>query len=437
MRLLCVILVTLSVLFGISAEAAPKDWTFIVYINADNNLNNFGVKDQIEMTKVGSNDWLNIVTVLDLENKPATMNYIEHDSVVLLQQLGEVDMGDHVFFAKIVNQIITNYPAKHYAVIIWNHGSGWKNNNAAKGISYDDSSNNHITTQQLSVALKTIRDKLGRNIDILGMDACLMQTIEVAYEIAPNTDIIIASQDLEPGDGYPYEDILRQLTPGMSPETFSKLWVNAYADSYSGGSQGLESATQSALRSIALPVLIDAISGFAKALMTTHDTAKIKHALSKAQNFHNSSNIDLLHFANLLFETSDIALQTAILKLQSAHQQALLINKATGTQNKNARGLSIYFPNSLSDLQSYEYLSFAKHSMWDDMLKYWHRDAIAQTIILDLQNNATDSLSLYAQHINPQFADYIISRIRFAIFTERNLTNNHLKLLLEKLSPVD
>lgn len=434
MRLLCTILAIFFCLLHISAEAVLKDWTIITYINADNNLNDFGLKDQQEMTKVGSNEWLNIITILDLENKPATINFIERGTAVLLQQLGEVDMGDYIFFAHTINQIVGDYPAKHYAIIIWNHGSGWKNNTATKGISYDDSSGNHITTQQLGMGLKMIRNKLGQNIDILGMDACLMQTIEVAYEIAPSVDIIIASQDLEPGDGYPYNLILESLTPNMSPEKFGCLWVKSYASSYNNGSQGMEATTQSALRSIALPALIDAISGFAKAIMATSDIVATKQALQQVQTFHNKSNIDLLHFTDLLSKTQDTALQTAISKLQLACRQAVLINQTTGTQNKHASGLSIYFPQSLSELQSYQQLTFAQHSMWDDMLKHWYRDDIVKLITLDLQNNTNSFLNRYMHDINPEFANYIISRIKFATFTERTLSAQQLKLLTELLS---
>mgnify|MGYP001563507047 FL=1 len=34
-------------------QAAEKEWTWLVFLNADNNLDQFGVQDEQEMAKVG------------------------------------------------------------------------------------------------------------------------------------------------------------------------------------------------------------------------------------------------------------------------------------------------------------------------------------------------------------------------------------------------
>ena len=153
----------LTILLGLSftptyAETKPiKDWTVAVFLNADNNLDKFGVEDQNEMAKVGSNDYMNVVTLIDREKGPAQINYIEKDNIKKLKDMGELDMGDYKEFVKFAKFIKANYPAKHYSFTFWNHGSGWRNKKEKalfRGVSYDDSSNNHITTEQLSIALK-------------------------------------------------------------------------------------------------------------------------------------------------------------------------------------------------------------------------------------------------------------------------------------------
>ena len=40
-------------------------------------------------------------------------------------------------------------------------------------------------------------------IDLLGMDACLMSTLEVAYQTRANAVNVVGSEELEPGDGWP------------------------------------------------------------------------------------------------------------------------------------------------------------------------------------------------------------------------------------------
>lgn len=197
-------------------QAVIKDWTVMVFINADNNLDYFGEKDQNEMAEVGSNDWLNIITLLDRQNKPAKMNFVKKGTIETIKDMGEVDMGDYKVLVQFVKDTVAAYPAKKYALIIWNHGSGWKDPSASgemqslfRGLSYDDQSGNHMTTAELGKAAKEIKGILGKNLDIWGMDACLMQMVEVAYALKDNCGYVVASEETEPGDGYPYTDILK------------------------------------------------------------------------------------------------------------------------------------------------------------------------------------------------------------------------------------
>ncbi|MBF0503435.1 MAG: hypothetical protein HQM09_25195, partial [Candidatus Riflebacteria bacterium] len=118
-----------------------KDWTFAVFLNADNNLDPFGVEDMNEMSKVGSNDWLNVVTLTGREDGSRSYNYITKGNVGKFKDPGKVDMGDYHQLINFTQFIVTNFPAKHYAIVIWNHGSGWKKHDSiiTRGISYDDS----------------------------------------------------------------------------------------------------------------------------------------------------------------------------------------------------------------------------------------------------------------------------------------------------------
>ncbi|NLH39889.1 MAG: hypothetical protein GX445_07500, partial [Elusimicrobia bacterium] len=165
---------------------AQKEWTVMVYLNAKNNLEPFGISDMNEMEMVGSNDNLNIVVQFgrikgyDTTNgdwKTTRRYYVTKDTDTktinsqMVADLGKVDMGDYkslIDFGKWVKQ---NYPAKKYLLVVWNHGSGWEKSMGlpiTKGISYDDETGNHINTPQLGMALKEIG-----KIDILNFDACL------------------------------------------------------------------------------------------------------------------------------------------------------------------------------------------------------------------------------------------------------------------------
>ena len=364
-----------TILFATVSSAATKEWTLAVFLNADNNLDRFGAADEVEMSKVGSNANLNIVTLIDREMGPAQINYIEKDKITKIKDMGELDMGDYKVFVNFVKFVKKNYPAKHYAFVFWNHGSGWKNKKEAasvcKGISYDDSTHNHISTNQLTTALSQAKEIIGKNIDVLCFDACLMQMIEVAYAVRDSVDYMVASEETEPGKGAPYTEILQGFKKNMTAKEFSVNWVNAYGDSYNGGSQGTALSTLSALDMSKLGKIVDAINGFAKSAMTKDYSRTFRQANVFVQKYAYPDNVDIVHFMQLVKEKvkGDIALVTAIDKVISSVKEAIVCNRWNTEKAKNSNGLAIWFPTSYLIPWVYKDLAFAKDSMWDEMLK--------------------------------------------------------------------
>ena len=413
------------------ASAQVKDWTVAVFLNADNNLDPFGVEDQEEMSRVGSNANLNIVTLIDRERGPAQINYIEKNNIVKIKDMGELDMGNYNEFVKFARFIKENYPAKHYSFSIWNHGSGWKNKNVNaifRGISYDDSSNNHITNAQLTNATAEIAKVLGQKIDILNMDACLMQMVEVGHAVKDNVRFMVASEELEPGKGAPYDDILAGIRKGMTPEAFANNWVNAFAKSYTGGSQGHDESTQSAVDMSKFSAMVDATDGLAKALMSGKYSADVKAVLATTQKFDFPENIDMLHFAELLKArmSANESVKTACDKLLVAGKAAVINSKNTGYSTKNAKGIAIYLPATFRVEAKYLTLSFAKESLWDDMIQTLLKRDLAETIVNDIKAGSLDEMrNLVASAAgNPESADlyrFIIRELNYEMYTENAL----------------
>ncbi len=69
-----------------SQAGEPKDWTFIVYMAADNDLRGFAARNIKQMAAVGSSEFINIVVQLDIKisgNKKVTRRYyIEHNKIL-------------------------------------------------------------------------------------------------------------------------------------------------------------------------------------------------------------------------------------------------------------------------------------------------------------------------------------------------------------------
>ncbi len=400
-RVSSIIIVAALIFSSFSADlsAAPqvKEWTLAVFLNADNNLDPFGVEDQNEMSRVGSSDFLNIVSLIDREHGPATINYIEKNNIVKVKDMGELDMGDYRQLVNFIRFVKENYPAKRYCITIWNHGSGWKNKNENaifRGISYDDSSNNHITNAQLSVALKEINQIIGKKVDILNFDACLMQMVEVVHACKDYTQYIVASEELEPGKGAPYDDILKGVRPGMDAEAYARNWVKAFAKSYNGGSQGYDESTQSAIDCAKFGPMMDALNGFAKTTMSGKYARDFGMVLRQVQKFGYPENIDLVHFVTLLKAQlkNDEAMKTACDKILAAAGNIIIENATTGYSTKNAKGIAIYLPANFLPEAKYKTLSFTKESMWDEMMGVLLNRDMTDKIVDEVKEGKLDAL---------------------------------------------
>ncbi|MDB4022412.1 clostripain-related cysteine peptidase, partial [Litorivicinus sp.] len=90
------------------------------------------------------------------------------------------------------------------------------------------------------------------SLDLVGFDACLMQTYEVGLELASIANVMVASQETEPGDGWDYQGFLNSLAanPYASSETLGGYIVDSYDSSYDSVSETLSSVDLSKYQAI-------------------------------------------------------------------------------------------------------------------------------------------------------------------------------------------
>jgi len=365
---------------AVEKAKADKEWTIMVFVNGKNNLEMYALKDMNEMEMVGSSDKVNIVTEIgriagydssDGDWKTTRRFLVKKDNDTkkvtspVVQELGVTDMGDYKSVVNFVQWAQTNYPAKHYMLIVWNHGAGWiksRGMEAAKGISYDDQSGNHITTPQMGLMMKAIG-----KIDVIGTDACLMQMPEVNYEIKDYVDYIVASEETEPGDGYTYNTFLGPVVakPTMSALEVGKQAVNAYADHY-----GTQDHTQSLVLASAMNGLIPQVNAFVKAAMAANEKSLIKTAMSGTQAYAYAENKDMWHFLSLYAASSKDANVKATAKaLQDYITGSLVLLNRANSNYSDSHGLAVYMPNYTNS--SYAQLAWARDSQWDEFIGWY------------------------------------------------------------------
>lgn len=132
-------------------------------------------------------------------------------------------------FKDFVEWGIRNYPGQNYCVILWSHGSGWRDQQREgllKGICYDYQTGNNINSLQLQQAFEQIVADTNIRMEIIGMDACLMGMTEVAHSMRNFGSYIVFSESPIPIMGFPYDTFLRDLV--ATPTIF-----NEYQSEYS------------------------------------------------------------------------------------------------------------------------------------------------------------------------------------------------------------
>jgi hypothetical protein len=100
----------------------------------DNNLDGAGVADLREMKKVGSSTSVNVIAQFDRSGSRGTTKrfYLRKGTDLpkdAVQDLGETDTGDPRVLCDFFKWGVKHYPARHYLLVIWNHGAGWDDSN--------------------------------------------------------------------------------------------------------------------------------------------------------------------------------------------------------------------------------------------------------------------------------------------------------------------
>ncbi len=415
-----------------------RPWTLLVYMAGDNGkvfytaagpkklmaqMTDAGYQDIWEMAKIGTTDACAVVCLFDTLEGSYLVEVRQGVGMASsrVDTLREVNMGHPSTLRDFLLHGMTHYPADHYALVIWNHGTGWLDvdhyavvrglgdegqshqpifrttprkmtaGDPSRPIAYDDSSKDFLDTQDLRQALNEVQAATGRRLDLIGMDACLMAMNEGAHELAPYADYFVASQEVEPLDGWPYALILQGLNdePQMSPETLAVRIVKEYAKAYNAATRQEERITQSAVATQAVADteklvkrLVDAVLAYAGDEMLR---SAVRRAREAAQRFQDRNYRDLGDFARRLAEYFDLQFYDGLQDAAAAlyrHLEARapgtpILQVAYRPQYEAATGLSVYLPDTgrpaperKKALSIYRNLFFPQVTGWDGLLAW-------------------------------------------------------------------
>lgn len=370
----------------------------MVYMAGDNNLSAAGEADLAELRSVGSSNRVNVLAECDSAGPNGTRRFQigERGQADIITELGETDSGDPNVLLDFIRWGVREFPAQQYALVLWNHGGGWEpsrideiaqevgsndftraeaaersqapvasaffrttlqtilslGTTAERAVCSDDGSHHSLDTVELGRVMQFASREVGRPIDLLGMDACLMSNLEVAYQLRSCVRHVVASEDTEPACGWPYASILEYLTrePHASSEVLAQQVVSAYA-SQLGDDPGESKLTQTALNLSRVEQVIAPIEVLAQHLTSSlgQNDLAIFNARKQTPRLVNCTLYDLATFCTQLAHETDFddirGAAQAVADALVPHPEGLLLSERhVGPLLQGYSGLTAYMP---------------------------------------------------------------------------------------------
>jgi flagellar basal body-associated protein FliL len=135
--------------------------------------------------------------------------------------LGQLDTTVPSTLSDFIRWGAGNYPADRYILILWDHGGG-----AVYGFGYDEYQpyESTLTIDEMQLALKNG----GVYFDLIGMDCCLMSSLEVCCALYDYCDYTLLSEDFEPGCGWSHTGWLTALAddPAIPTERLASIVID-------------------------------------------------------------------------------------------------------------------------------------------------------------------------------------------------------------------
>lgn len=342
------------------------DYTLLIYmIGSDLESKSYSAtSDLVEMKNGVHNSKLNVIVetgggggTLDgkrfVDFSKVQRHKIANGTISTLMDLGQRNMGDPNTLSSFIKWGELEFPAKKYAIILWDHGGGL--NGFGKDLIFN---NDILTPLELTKAFQSATISTNNTFELIGFDACLMSSLEVASHLQNAAHYMVSSEEVEPSWGWNYTAIIQNLT--ANPEQSGRSLGTAIVDSFVRHSRNLSTSEKFAADQEITLAVID----MTKLSQLVKDVNALSNALGS--NIYDlpsaislSRSIDLTeHYGQSARGSSGfVDLSNLLLNIQEKYPsllhkinevqnslKATSIYKFRGEARPNANGLSVYMP---------------------------------------------------------------------------------------------
>ena len=122
---------------------------------------------------------------------------IVEGGMLLMQENGDLNMGDGATLAQFLRYGMENYPAEAYDLILWGNGGGPMTGlcDDTRHLVPGTNAGDHLTLPELTAALKDAGLGGGKKLEIVVFNTNLMASVEVADACSPYAAYMVASED--------------------------------------------------------------------------------------------------------------------------------------------------------------------------------------------------------------------------------------------------
>ncbi len=218
----------------VSVDTDAKSATIMIYMNGSDLETNAGeaTTDIEEMISSGIGENVNVIIQTmgtkewqdyNISSKSAQTYQIKNGGLSLVRDnLGQLDCTSEETLSEFIEFSKNNYPADRYIFVFWDHGGG-----PVYGFGYDEWQDNEsgLTISEMARAFSKNSDI---HFDIIGMDCCIMASMETCYAFAPFCKYALLSEDFESGLGWSYKGWMKafEKNPGISTPLLGKYIVD-------------------------------------------------------------------------------------------------------------------------------------------------------------------------------------------------------------------
>ena len=354
-----------------------------VYMAADNNMQYQAINDLEEMRE-GTSDCpdTTVIAFVDVQNLSIdnTVVVIENGVYREIEKWDEVNTGDVETFKKFIKRGKELCSSQENSLVIWNHGDGWYNEEITnsrkitKSVAIDETSNDSLNLYEIADGMNSFGEKW----NILIFDACLMNTVELIYQLKDSTKSILGSPEETPFAGYDYKELIKYISESSDTKTAAKKIIDNSVEYYNSEK---EFACYAYLELGNTQILYDKINSLSLKLISEIEKVKaVKEKLKKEVLTYSSVDGDYTKYTSftdlkdllMFFKRENIALSESDEILKELNNMVIYQNYTsydTSYGLDRTGGVTIYLPLE-NYYEAYERASlFGKENKWREFIK--------------------------------------------------------------------